>query len=103
MFTADSQTYDGVRKLWGLGRESKKPLLIWVGAGASSWLGYERWADLASRFHQIFLRRESRYSRAEAAKELDSPNYPAIFQRCHDANSQLYFTLLSEALEAPDR
>jgi len=98
VFTADSQTYDAVKKLWGLGRESKKPLLIWVGAGASSWLGYERWADLASRFHQTFLRRESRYRRAEAAEELNSQNYPAVFQRCHDANSQTYFTLLSEAL-----
>lgn len=98
MLNADSRTYDGVRKLWGLSLQAKKPLLIWVGSGASSWLGYERWMDLASRFHGTFLRAESDYNRVEAAKELSQGNLPAVFQQCHDANSQRYFSLLVEAL-----
>jgi len=54
--------------------------------------------DLASRFHGTFLRAESDYNRVEAAKELSQGNLPAVFQQCHDANSQRYFSLLVEAL-----
>lgn len=94
MFLSDSRTFDNLKKLWGLYLGSKKPMLIWVGAGASSWLGYKRWDDLAEHFHRVFLRAESRYMRIEAAHELDSKDYPAVFQRCFDASSQLYFSQL---------
>jgi hypothetical protein len=35
--------------------------------------------------------------RVEAAQELEAKDYPAVFQRCFGANSQLYFSLLAEA------
>lgn len=98
MFNADCRTYDAVRKLWGLGRDGNKPLIVWVGAGASSWIGYERWAELAARFHRTFLITESRYERSEGAKALAQQDYPAVFQRCSDANPQRYYSLLSETL-----
>ena len=96
MFLGDPRTFDNLKKLWGLCRDSKKPVLIWVGAGASSWLGYERWADLAERFHKAFLREDSGYMRIEAARELDAKDYPAVFQRCFGTNSQRYFSLLAD-------
>jgi len=97
MFLPDSQTFDSLKKLWGLNRDSKKPLLLWVGAGASSWLHYERWPELAERFHRAFIRADSSYERAAAVHDLDAGNYPAVFQRCFEANSRLYLSLLAEA------
>src|SRR5947208_2829557 len=97
MFVADFQTYDSLKKLWGLRKDGPKTLLIWVGAGASAWLGYERWADLATRFHRSFLRIESRYRRAEATQDLENQNYPAVFQECWAASSQSYFSQLADA------
>ncbi len=98
LFFADSETFDSLRKLWGLCSGSKKPVLLWVGSGASSWLGYERWSNMAQRFHRSFLRAHSCYDRIAAAHELSIRDYPAIFQRCRDANSQCYFSLLTETL-----
>jgi SIR2-like domain len=97
MFLADPRTFDNLKKLWGLCRGTKKPTLIWVGAGASTWLGYERWVDLAERFHRVFLRANSSYMRIEAARELEAEDYPAVFQRCFDTNSQSYFSLVADA------
>jgi hypothetical protein len=71
-------------------------VLVWVGSGASSWLGYERWGDLAERFHRVFLRLDSGYKKIEAERELNTHDYPAVFQRCHDSNPQRYFSLLAE-------
>lgn len=101
MFLADSRTFDSLKKLWGLCVGSRKPVLIWVGAGASSWLGFERWADLAERFHRVFVRTESGYMRLEAAHELGAHDYPAVFQRCRDASSQRYFSLLADTFGPP--
>lgn len=101
MFVAETRTFDSLKKLWGLSLGSTKPILIWVGAGASSWLEYERWADLADRFHRVFLRSDSKYVRVEAAQELEAQDYPAVFQRCRDADAQRYSLLLSEAFRPP--
>jgi hypothetical protein len=99
VLSADSQTYDNLKKLWGLCRESKKPVIVWVGAGVSSWLGYERWPELANRFHRSFLRSESSYPRTKATKELEEGEYAAVFQRCRDTNSQRYLRLLAESFQ----
>src|ERR1022692_1453773 len=99
MFTSDARTYDSLRKLYGLSRTtSGKQTLIWIGAGASSWLGYERWADLAQRFHGSFLRANSAYPSAEAERKLDEGDYPAVFQLCRDTDRQRYFSLLANSL-----
>jgi hypothetical protein len=39
--------------------------------------------------------------RAEAARLLDAHDYPAVLQRCRDANSQRYFRLLTDAFGSP--
>jgi len=70
MFSSDQRTYDGLKKLWGLSMDNDKQVLVWVGAGAGSLLGYERWADLVERFHRSFLRAESSHPRGDAAREL---------------------------------
>jgi hypothetical protein len=97
MFTSDSQTYDSLRKLYGLSTRTGKQALIWIGSGTSSWLGYERWAGLAQRFHRAFLRAESGYPRADAARKLDEDDYPAVFQMCRDTSPQRYFSLLADS------
>ncbi len=95
MLNSDAVTFDSLKKLWGLAsRSDRKPLVIWVGAGASSWLGYERWEEVANRFHRSFARSTVGYQRADAAKALAKGDYPAVFQLCFIADPNQYRSLL---------
>ena len=101
MFRSDSQTFDSLRSLWGLAQgEPAKPILIWVGAGASSWLGYERWSALATRFHRHFLRTHSSYPKEAAARALDNSDYPKVFQFCRDVDSRQFYSMLVDSFPA---
>src|SRR2546425_514402 len=98
MLRSNAATCDSLRQLWGLANTSdRKPLLVWVGAGASSWLGYERWEEVSQRFHSSFIKRASGYRRAEAYDALGKNDYPALFQMCFDADPQLYRSLLKNS------
>lgn len=99
VLSADPTTFDSLRKLWGLAREdsANKPLVIWVGAGASSWLGYQRWDDLAAALDRSFARSVSTYRRVEAKVALSQGDYPSVFQYCFSADEQQYRTFLVKA------
>jgi hypothetical protein len=98
MLDSDPVTFDSLKKLWGLsGQPDRKPLLVWVGAGASSWLGYERWGQVAGRFHKSFSRSVASYNRADSKNALDQGNYPVVFQFCADANPPQYRLMLADS------
>src|SRR5713101_1269589 len=98
MLSWDATTFDSLKKLWGLANTSnRKPLLIWVGADASSWLGYERWEEVAHRFHRSFIKNTSKYRSADGAGALARKDYPAVFQLCFDADAQQYRSLLARS------
>ncbi|HXA63599.1 MAG TPA: SIR2 family protein [Bryobacteraceae bacterium] len=96
MFSSDAATFDSLKKLWGLATVSnRKPLLIWVGAGASSWLGYERWEGVARVFHRSFIKSVASYRRVDANRALAREEFPTVFQLCYDADPQRYRSLLA--------
>ncbi|MGO9254755.1 MAG: SIR2 family NAD-dependent protein deacylase [Bryobacteraceae bacterium] len=99
MFNADPQTFDSLKLLWGLATNTDhKPVIIWVGAGASSWLGYERWAEAAERFHRAFLRKASaRYMAEAGSAALKAEDYPRLFQLCFDASPETYRSMLAQS------
>ena len=99
MLSSDPVTFESLKLLWGLAEaKDHRPVVVWVGAGASSWLGYERWEEVATRFHSTFLRRSSaRYMAREASESLRNKDYPKLFQCCFNASPDLYRSMLASS------
>lgn len=93
----DAETGPALRLLFDTVASKKKRLVIWVGAGASSWCDYPRWEELAERFHTHYLRYESRYEKNIGLGLLESHSYPELFQLCRDVNRHQFYKLLAES------
>src|SRR5687767_8723230 len=79
-------------------KANRKPLVFWIGAGASKWCGYLLWGELADKFHSNFLKTESSYDRSHASLLLDQALYPRFFDYCKRVNERKYRTLLANFL-----
>ncbi len=88
----DTFTTDSVNRLVGAIR-SNRPVVIWVGAGASRWAGFPSWQDLAKRMRRKF-RNSLGFSDVRAQELILSGDYPALFQLCSDTDRVLYNTTL---------
>lgn len=75
-----------------------KPLVLWVGAGCSSWCGYPRWGELAEGLHSAFARYEPEYNRNLGLELLKAERFPEVFQTCRDTSSRRFYELLSAEL-----
>jgi hypothetical protein len=97
MLDSDPVTFESLTRLWGLAENSgNKPVVVWVGAGASSWLGYERWEEVAERFNRTFIKKASAtYNAIDASDALKSQDYPRLFQLCFDASPEMYRSMLA--------
>jgi hypothetical protein len=78
-------------------KRNGKRWLFWIGAGASRWCGYPGWEDFANTLHSEFKRTVAGYEAARALRYLNSYDFPAVFQLCHNASAQTYRTRLTEA------
>lgn len=85
-------------QLRDLARGGKKPIVFWIGAGASKWCGYLLWDELADKIHSSFIKREPQYDRTLAGGYLNNPDFPALFDHCKRVNPRLYYSLLAENL-----
>ncbi len=95
MLNADNHiTYLSVRELKRCTR-SKRPLIFWIGAGASKWLGYPLWKDLARDLRREFFKFVAGFDNAGALKLIDSNSFPRFFQRCRDLDRARYHHFLS--------
>jgi hypothetical protein len=97
----DEGTIPAIRALREVATEKAKPIVLWVGAGASRWCGYPGWGDLASSLHSKFLRNEGSYDRKGATSLIANKKYPELFQVCKKSNQQLYNSTLVEAFGRP--
>ena len=95
MLSTDIGTYKNLYLLDSEVRARRRPLVIWVGAGASTWAGYPLWSELASRMHSDFSRNESRYDSVRGAEQLEHEHFPELFQALADANSARYLAALA--------
>jgi hypothetical protein len=93
----EKQNFHTLMRLRDVMLERAKPLVFWVGAGASRWCNYPGWNDLAERFHATFARSEAKYRKAESAASLAASDFPAVFSFCKNANETLYNTNLVAA------
>jgi hypothetical protein len=90
----DNQTFYSLGRLRDIIVEGSKPLVFWVGAGASRWCGYPSWYELAKSLHSRFSKAERRYDRATGSQLIDK-DLPKVFSLCRSINSQLYYQSLA--------
>jgi SIR2-like domain len=93
----DPGTFLAIRELTKSIRESKKPLVFWVGAGASKWLDYPLWKDLALDLRREFFKHVSGFDNDRALKLIGSNRFPAFFQQCLELDRPRYLQFLSNA------
>lgn len=76
-----------------------KPLVLWIGAGASAWAGYPTWKVLAHKVHDEFARYEPTYSGPYGARLLRQSEYPSLFSLAAHANLRRYRNSLFSQLQ----
>ncbi|MFA4916457.1 MAG: SIR2 family protein [Syntrophales bacterium] len=96
----DLQTFYFLRELCDLAQSDKKPILFWVGAGASSWCGYPKWEELSDIIAREFSKYEIKYRNNQAllVQLLSDGEYPEFFQECKNINSKRYYTILAKCV-----
>jgi len=96
LFNNDQETHEALSSLTTAVRDQTRPLIIWIGAGVSSWAGYPFWLDLAAKMHTIFSREEPDYDKDLSSQLLKEAKYPELFEQMRFANQPRYFLFLSE-------
>jgi hypothetical protein len=99
--TSDSSTQKAILELFEL-RQNSKPVILWIGAGASCWAGCPTWNELAERMHSRFLKLESAYDSTSGLEALTTQALPTIFSLCKDVNKGRYLDMLSTELRVRD-
>jgi NAD-dependent SIR2 family protein deacetylase len=79
----------------------KRPLVLWIGAGASRWAGLPSWHDSARQMRRTFIKSVPAFPDDVAKPLLSSKAYPDLFQLCRDEDSKLYNKTLSEQFSSP--
>ncbi len=74
-----------------------KPIVYWVGAGASVWLGYPSWKELTLQLRRVFFQRVAGFDNKRAEHLINREDYPGIFQMCRDLDSACYYKFIAES------
>jgi hypothetical protein len=93
----DPATFLSIRELRRLVQESKKPLVFWIGAGASKWLDYPLWKEFAKELRREFFKYVSGFDNIAALKLIETNSFPKFFQMCRDLDQARYYRILSDA------
>src|SRR6267154_2974884 len=98
MLNSDDQTtFRSLRELTRTVRDSKRPIIFWVGAGTSRWLGYPLWKELALNLRRDFFELVPGFDNAEALKLIGANDFPRFFQLCRDLDRARYHNFLSNS------
>ncbi|MGZ4979514.1 MAG: SIR2 family protein [Methylobacter sp.] len=94
MLSSDRETYAALAALTAIAESGARPIVFWIGAGASAWAGYPLWQELASQMHTRFSREATNYDRSEATIELTEDRFSDLFERMRLSDRPLYFKML---------
>ena len=97
MFSEDLETKQALSALESLVVNRRRPLVVWLGAGASKWAGYPLWDELADEMHGRFVREVGKYVRETASSLFAEGAYPDLFEKMRTSDSALYFSCLTDA------
>ncbi|MDD5336187.1 MAG: SIR2 family protein [Rhodoferax sp.] len=103
MLSSDNQTYAALQALTDAGERRQRPIVFWIGAGASAWAGFPLWQELASKMHSHFARTVSSYEKQSAAKALADGRFPAVFQYMKAADRASYYGELARTFGSSDQ
>jgi hypothetical protein len=92
----DPETILSLRLLKNTVEAHARPLVFWIGAGASRWLGYPSWMDLALQLRKVFFRSVDSFDNQRAIELVNKENFPAVFQMCRDLDSQTYYRFIAD-------
>jgi hypothetical protein len=96
---SDIQTFHSLRLLDDSISDRTKPILFWIGAGASAWCGYPLWSQFAELMHSNFLKFEPNYNKKRALELLESTRYPEFFEICKAINKQRYHSIIVDSFK----
>jgi hypothetical protein len=101
MLNADDPNTHASRQRLKEAIRQKRPLVLWVGAGASQWAGLPSWHESARQMRRTFSRSVAAFPDEEAKALISSKAYPELFQLCRDADNKLYNKTLLEQFSSP--
>lgn len=103
MLNADDEfTLPSLNRLREVIRQ-KRPLVIWVGAGASKWAGLPGWHDSARLMRNIFSKKLPGFPKDLADQRLGVRDYQGVFQLCKDSDETLFNQALVAQLSRPSQ
>ncbi len=96
MFCTDLETKQALNALESLIETRRRPLVVWLGAGASKWAGYPLWDQLADQMHKRFARETGKYAKETASSLLVNRAFPKLFEAMRTSDPELYHSCLTE-------
>lgn len=96
----DQGTVHAVRELERVVRSQEKPLVFWIGAGASRWCGFPLWSELADELHSLFLRECGGYDKKRGTSLIKEKDFPKFFSLVRSADEGLFFRSIERSLKA---
>ena len=82
MFSEDRETFKALNALSSVVERGGKPLIVWLGAGASAWAGYPLWQTLAETMHRRFAREMDTYEKCKRRNYWHQRPFRNFFRRC---------------------
>src|SRR5882724_10439788 len=95
--STDQATFLSVRELRHSIQEAEKPLVFWIGAGASKWLDYPLWKELARQLRREFSKFVQGFDNEQAHKLIEANSFSRLFQQCRHLDQARYYRFLSNA------
>lgn len=96
----DPNTLASLERLKNVIRENR-PLVIWLGAGASRWANLPSWETLASNLRREFARQVASFPNDLARAQIETKQLPEAFELFNNFDRGLYNRLLVKNLSAP--
>ncbi len=78
-----------------------RPLVVWVGAGASRWAELPSWHNLAKLMRKSFAQSIPDFPNDLAESSIAAKAYPDLFQLCRDIDTELFNSILLRQFNAP--
>jgi hypothetical protein len=76
----DKKTFYALRILRDVVDKKERPIIIWIGAGASRWCGYPTWKETAQQFLKNFRRYEHSFDKHKAEALFREEKFPELFE-----------------------
>jgi len=77
----DKETIFSLRRLKDVLDQGTRPLVLWIGAGASRWMNYPSWKELTLHLRRDFFH-VGGFDNPRVLKLIDKEDFPSAFELC---------------------